>query len=656
MGYPENQNKMKKLHLCSLALVGLLSFASELSAQPAVLDSLRQAVERTESGLDERASASLSLAWQYRRLNMDSGFYYVALAQSLLQAQPNDSLHTEGEYIRASLLRYQRDFAASIKVFEQCLRNSLQSGDKNMQARVYYSLAIANNEAGNYEAAIQQVQSAYGLFKEQGVKERQAGALNVWATILKSIERHEEAEPIYLEGLALAESENIIYQIEPISNNLATNYVNMGRLDEALVYYQKALGINIANGDLHGIGHLKANIANLYFRKQDYAQAKRYFQEALEARLQLGAAELINQTKGQLAAVRLYFGEREASLREMDECLRHAEEKNDPNAVETLLSYFVQSTHDNGLHREASHYKSLQIGFLREKFEQTLDSKVNELNSAFQKDVQDQKIALLSTQNELQAANLSKQRLLLWGGGAILLIVSLLLLAIYRLYRKVAHQNIVIEQALKDKTTLLQEIHHRVKNNLQVISSLLNLQSYKVKDEVAQRALQEGRARVHSMSLIHQSLYRKEHLTGVNLQDYLLKLCSSLVETYQVSEKGIALETDIDPIVLDVESVVPLGLIINELITNALKYAFPSNRSGTIQVRLKEAANALQLNVQDDGIGIANLEEVEEGDSFGYNLINAFKQKLEAELSINNQQGTNVSLLIRNYKRAVGFG
>jgi len=245
------------------------------------------------------------------------------------------------------------------------------------------------------------------------------------------------------------------------------------------------------------------------------------------------------------------------------------------------------------------------------------------------------------------------QRNGLIAGSAMLLSLLFLLYKNNLNRKKISNQNQIITKSLEEKEILLKEIHHRVKNNLQVISSLLSIQSRGIKDVKAKEAILEGKTRVHSMSLIHQDLYKKDNLTGVQMDRYLGNLTRDLLNTYNISEGKISLNNEIDPLKLDVESVIPLGLIVNELISNALKYAFPENRDGRIDVVLKEVGDALHLKVADNGVGLNEDQLRIKKDSFGHTLIRAFKNKLNADIDIKSKDGTIVSLTIGNYKKVV---
>jgi len=153
------------------------------------------------------------------------------------------------------------------------------------------------------------------------------------------------------------------------------------------------------------------------------------------------------------------------------------------------------------------------------------------------------------------------------------------------------------------------------------------------------------------MSLLHQNLYQKDNLSGVPMEDYLPKLCQNLFDTYNINGDFLRLTTNIQAIKLDVETVIPLGLIVNELITNALKYAFPDDRPGVISVELKEENECLMLAVKDNGVGFPETKANDTHNGFGHKLISAFKEKLNADINFTHTGGTKIELVIRSYKK-----
>ena len=183
-----------------------------------------------------------------------------------------------------------------------------------------------------------------------------------------------------------------------------------------------------------------------------------------------------------------------------------------------------------------------------------------------------------------------------------------------------------------------------------MISSLLSLQSRTVEDQSAVDALNESQSRVLSMSLIHQNLYKDGPSSHLNVKDYITNLTTHLFHTYNINKDKIGLELEVDEVDLDVATLVPLGLIINELVTNALKYAFAGKEKGTVKVTFKHNENSLFLTVNDDGIGQTPMENTS---GFGSRLVATFAKKLDAEIIRTFDKGTSVSIQMNNFKKAI---
>ncbi|NOT37129.1 MAG: sensor histidine kinase, partial [Saprospiraceae bacterium] len=271
---------------------------------------------------------------------------------------------------------------------------------------------------------------------------------------------------------------------------------------------------------------------------------------------------------------------------------------------------------------------------------------INELNTKYETEKKDQEIKVLNLNQELSNTRLRSEKNKNYGLALIIGILSIATYSIFRLFRKTKEQNIIIEKSLKEKNVLLKEIHHRVKNNLQFISSLLNLQSRHLEDEKALTALKEGQNRVKSMAILHQNLYQEDNLRKIESKKYFKSLIQSLFQSYNVSTDNIEWESKIDSIYIDVDQMISLGLIVNELITNALKYAFPENRKGKISFTFLRQNERMILSVEDNGIG--TLDPVRtKNQGFGNKLITSLAKQLDADLDVNTEHGTKVSVYIK---------
>jgi two-component sensor histidine kinase len=201
-----------------------------------------------------------------------------------------------------------------------------------------------------------------------------------------------------------------------------------------------------------------------------------------------------------------------------------------------------------------------------------------------------------------------------------------------------------IKASLKEKEILLKEIHHRVKNNMQVISSLLSLQAKYITNNEALRILQESQDRVKSLALVHENLYRTEGLDKIDFKKYLESLIDSLYWAYNHESKNVKFEVTVDDVSLDIDSAIPFGLVVNELISNSLKHAFPSSlrRKGKININLvKTENNEVELIIQDNGIGLPKDFDFRDTDSLGLELVVLLVEKqLEGKISLEPNNGT----------------
>ena len=202
-----------------------------------------------------------------------------------------------------------------------------------------------------------------------------------------------------------------------------------------------------------------------------------------------------------------------------------------------------------------------------------------------------------------------------------------------------------LRASLREKEALLKEIHHRVKNNLQVVSSLLGLQSRAITDLEMRKRFQESQNRIHSMALLHESLYQSESLSQINFPEYIRQLAAHLFRSYGVGNERVQLHTDLHRINLTLDTAVPCGLIINELLSNSLKYAFPDDRSGAIRIVMREdSAQQITLLVADDGIGLNSDLDWTTTPTLGLRLVRTLAQQLGARLEVNSKGGTEVQL------------
>ena len=316
-----------------------------------------------------------------------------------------------------------------------------------------------------------------------------------------------------------------------------------------------------------------------------------------------------------------------------------------PSAVANLLQYQILN---DSLFTETSNrqIKQLEMEFESEKHKSELK-------------LRDQNITMLSQQNQLQASRLKAASLMkkITIGSVITLIFIVLLL--YWQYRHKQQTNQVItqknqqlEHLLSEKEWLVKEIHHRVKNNFHVVANLLEIQSSYLKSPEALYAVKESQHRIHSMSIIHQKLYQSEGLSTVHMPEYIYELVEYLKESYGI-QKDIGFELQIEKIDLNHAMAVTLGLILNEAITNAIKYAFPQIEQGKIFISLKYASPTdIMLTIADNGRGLPAGFDRSVNTSMGMELLQGLTEDMGGSLTIQNNRGTQINI---SFKRDI-FG
>jgi two-component sensor histidine kinase len=307
-------------------------------------------------------------------------------------------------------------------------------------------------------------------------------------------------------------------------------------------------------------------------------------------------------------------------------------------------------------------------GMLREtRLEQALLKRRQAEIEAERKDqdlkLKEQNIQLLTKQSQLQQSRLQQEKILrkvTYGGVSLLLVIVGLLYYGYRIKRRsnkrleakqkeINEQNVSLQHLVSEKEWLLKEIHHRVKNNLQIVMSLLNSQGAYLQNDAALAAIRHSQHRVQAISLIHKKLYQSDDVGMVDMPLYIHELTDYLVDCFDASQ-NIRFDLQVAAVKMDVSQAVPLGLILNEAITNSIKYAFPGKRNGAISIKLeKHAGGRTVLTIADNGVGLPPDFDHQQCSSLGMSLMQGLTEDLGGRFSIRDRQGASISIAF-NYE------
>lgn len=458
-------------------------------------------------------------------------------------------------------------------------------------------------------------------------------------------------------------------------HNLAWNYAYMEQYDQVVTLFHKSMTrkplISCKDSINHAISfHALGSFYFIY--DSQYDSAEYYLLKAITWRKHCRAGhEEVAQAEVELSQA--YYESNQ--LEKGDEILNHilAHPKDSVSDYIKLYTDFLQGVrlHQEGRYKEAmekfipvyeigeannSHLSSSWINLLRQMLATAEAGNLyehgfyylNKLRDAerqtIYKDRQRTTKALEISyetkrkENQIleQRAQLKLQQRVLWAVGIGASLILLLAFFLFKSYRQIRIKNRKIE-------TLMRELHHRVKNNLQVISSLLGLQSMKLDDITAQKAVDESKERIRAMSLIHQKLYQQEEITALNIHEYIGNLVGELAQSYGFSQR-VKINLDVPSILLDVDTTLPVGLIINELVSNAFKYAYTDIEKPILDLKLLQEKNQYILSIKDNGMGLPLGFDMDEAKSFGLKLVKLLTKQLNGNLIVKNDNGLEFQL------------
>jgi len=564
------------------------------------------------------------------------------------KAKKNQSKLAKGLSSAGSLYVREAQFEKGEKYIQEALAYYQEKQIKKEIGFCFRNLGSLHRRQGNYSQALEYCHQAMDLFKEVDDGRSVANMHNSLGILYRMMKNDVKSKEHFNLTYDLA----LKYGDQMKAANALMNIGSISEPEEGTALFEEATNIykqlgvtpNVVKGQLN----LGINYKNIGEHQKAITTLKAAEKSILDKKAR--PFPILNQILGELYAQVNDRPKANSYLEKAADQLKDITDIHDlANGYNTLARSYSKIGNYKAAYLNGVNYNDINDSI----YKVDLANKIAEIETERKVSEKDSQISDLQIKDELTQLKLSRKNMFLGSSIAAIVLLSFFLRQRSIQNKKIELQNKKIKQTLEEKDTLIREIHHRVKNNLQVISSLLNIQSRSIDDEKAKEAILVGRTRVRSMSLIHQNLYNKDNLSAIDMTSYLPTLAEDIFQTYKTSEGNITIETDIDQLLLDVDTVVPIGLIVNELITNALKYAFPNNSNGKIKLTLKEIEKQLHLSISDNGIGMSDSEVVDKTDSFGHKLIRAFKHKLNADINISVSDGTEIELIIKNYKKAV---
>lgn len=439
---------------------------------------------------------------------------------------------------------------------------------------------------------------------------------------------------------------------------IGNNYLKINEYAVAQEYFDKALAISERYQFYNNLADIYISLAELYTLTQRYVQAEAAARNAIRYSALLNNHFMQMRSWLELGKLQNLMQQSSLAIESLKKCLQVGTENfNDTYFLHIAYKELGTAYARLGDYKNA-HAALLTYDQLKDSvFTAEADQRIARLQTEFEVA---QKESTIKVQEQLISQQKRVQVLFLVG----VVLLGLMVLILYRTYRNklrvnaqlnnlnesLAHKNQQLDKRNSENELLLREIHHRVKNNLEIVSGLLTLQAAQIDNPSAQAVMLSSQNRVMSMGIIHQKLYQKDNLATIEMKDYFQNLGESILDSFNETGR-ISIQCDMKPLDLDVDTAVPIGLIANELITNALKYAFIKNQSGKIQVRLVKTTveNEFLFQVKDNGIGKPD-HASPQGTGFGTELITLLVKQLDGKLTLDNHEGTAVSITFKYAK------
>lgn len=583
-----------------IILVLLLFNISLFAQNQAKIDSLQLVLKGKISTID-RSKTTYSIANQYIGTNTDSAKKYITLTFKAAKDSENSSEIGFAYRISAVFHSNNNNFEQSVKenlkaieLFEKEKNTVLVGKLLSTLGYTYKRMADAQNIESFTKKGQDYLLKALEILLKTDDYNAQAGAYINLGIIQRDLKNFEGARDTFLKGIKLSGK----YKIDNVTLGIlyadyGQNFIDFGKdFDQAIYYLKKSVLLYELEKYKKGLEHAHRNLSDAYRLKKDFEKANFHANESVKLAKDIKDNHRLFNAYNTIVNVNEAKGDFRAAFENLK-----------------LAKQFEDST--------------LKIEKLKS---------IADVETKYQTVKKEAEISILGEKNKAQQKRL-------WFLMAGLLITIGFIGAIYLQNKKLTESRKQISEQADQLKLMMKELHHRVKNNLAIVSGLLRIQSNKLEDESAIQAVRQGQQRVDAMSLIHQRLYQTDKVTTVNIKEYIIDLAESLMSAYGFEPNEFDLNISVEKEEVDVDLAIPLGLIINELLTNSFKYAYKDIANPSLNISLKGDKN-LELEIKDNGVGIDLVRWKTAKDSFGKKMIAGLVSQIGGKFTIDNDGGT----------------
>jgi two-component sensor histidine kinase len=610
----------------------LLFFTQIVYGQQNKVDSLARlfAIEKVDS---QKLNLLNQLAIAAYRINVNTALDYAKQGVSLAESTGNKNWQPVLYETRGRMHANLSQLDSANMFYEKAMSGYTAINNRKGQAAIFHKFSFVNRRKGEFEKAMAADLKALRIMEELNDKEGIARSYEFLSDDLTRQGRLEEALEYAKKCIETSEKNNLKDELSYAFLNGGNVSIAMGKHQESLNYYNKAL--ETAKNNNAPVGHIASitnSRGNAYKKLLQYQLALNDYNTTLEISKKSNFSAGIFSAIANLGEVNMLMGNYKDALGYQLETVQLQEKMGDLSNLTENYRHVSTIYEKMGDYKQALEYQKKTALMNDSVSSIKSDTAMSRLLTQYETEKKEATISAQQTQ-------LSQQKKLQWLSIGALVLLAGFLVFVYSSLRSRSKTNKLLAAKNAENELLLKEIHHRVKNNLEVVSSLLELQSAQIDDPNTKEAMQDGQNRVHSIGIVHQKLYQGETLGSIEMKDYFINLSESILDSFGAEDR-VKVEFAMEKLNIDIDTAVPLGLIVNELLTNTLKYAFPNNQNGSVRIKLeKQSGGILHLEVSDNGVGKSGTTH---GTGFGGQLISLLTRQLNGSMKEEIKNGTHV--------------
>ncbi len=610
--------------------------------QTNALDSLKRVFD-LEQSIEKKLELLNQMMGVSSRTDLTLGLVYarqaVAFADKAKDKNWQPKFYEAQGRIHANLL----ELDSATFYFTKAMEGYMAVDNKKGMATTWFKIGWVYKKRGDVEKAMSADLSALKLMEAIDDKLGIAGAYSRLSEDLYRQERYEEALDYANKTIAVCEKYALNEELVYGYTAAGSASIALHKHGAALDYFDKALSLAKSFGfDGINLSDFTNNKGNALKRLGRYKEALAAYQEAFKLAKQSNYTNAIAGVTANLGEVNLLMKNYEEALKYQLEASQFQEKSGD------LANLTESYNHTSTIYEKLNNFP-LALDYQK---------KARKMRDSVASIESDKAMSAMLTKYEtqkkdativLQQKRISQQKIIQWLSAGLVVLLGGFLFFGYRSNKARARVNKLLLSKNAENELLLKEIHHRVKNNLEVVSSLLALQSSQIDDPNTKDAMLEGQNRVQSIGIVHQKLYQGNNLGAIEMKDYFINLSESILDSFG-AEKRVSIDCAMDALDVDIDTAVPLGLIVNELLTNTLKYAFPEGQLGKVRIKLeKQKDGVLLLEVSDNGVGKSS---VTKGTGFGGQLVSLLTQQLSGTIREEVKNGTSIYFVFKPARAA----